>query len=72
VEDILQVDPRQQKAESASTCPNFARYLLIQRQKLLLPKVALFWADVDKAAAEHELAVVGGTVNTTGVGGLTL
>jgi FAD/FMN-containing dehydrogenase len=30
------------------------------------------WADVDKAAEEHGLAVVGGTVNTTGVGGLTL
>lgn len=30
------------------------------------------WADVDKAAEEHGLAVVGGTVNTTSVGGLTL
>jgi FAD/FMN-containing dehydrogenase len=30
------------------------------------------WSDVDKAAEEHGLAVVGGTVNTTGVGGLTL
>lgn len=30
------------------------------------------WADVDQAAAEHGLAAVGGTVNHTGVGGLTL
>lgn len=30
------------------------------------------WEDVDKAAAEHGLATVGGTVNQTGVGGLTL
>ena len=30
------------------------------------------WRDVDEAAAEHDLAMVGGTVNHTGVGGLTL
>ncbi|KAL2833892.1 hypothetical protein BDW59DRAFT_179512 [Aspergillus cavernicola] len=30
------------------------------------------WKDVDEAAAEHGLAAVGGTVNHTGVGGLTL
>lgn len=30
------------------------------------------WEDVDEAAAEHDLAMVGGTVNHTGVGGLTL
>lgn len=30
------------------------------------------WQDVDEAAAEHGLAMVGGTVNHTGVGGLTL
>ena len=30
------------------------------------------WADVNKAAEEHRLAVFGGTVNTTGVGGLNL
>ncbi|KAI9842636.1 MAG: hypothetical protein M1837_007003 [Sclerophora amabilis] len=30
------------------------------------------WEDVDKAAAQHGLATVGGTVNHTGIGGLTL
>lgn len=30
------------------------------------------WEDVDEAAAKHDLAMVGGTVNHTGVGGLTL
>lgn len=30
------------------------------------------WKDVDEAAGEHGLAAVGGTVNHTGVGGLTL
>ena len=30
------------------------------------------WKDVDYAAAEHSLATVGGTVNQTGIGGLTL
>ena len=30
------------------------------------------WQDVDETAAEHGLAMVGGTVNHTGVGGLTL
>ncbi|KAF2742533.1 Glucooligosaccharide oxidase [Sporormia fimetaria CBS 119925] len=30
------------------------------------------WKDVDEAAADHGMAMVGGTVNHTGVGGLTL
>ena len=30
------------------------------------------WADVDEAAGLHGLAAVGGTVNHTGIGGLTL
>ena len=42
------------------------------KAKIVVAEGGALWADVDKAAAEHELAVVGGTVNTTGVGGLTL
>ncbi|PQE29141.1 6-hydroxy-D-nicotine oxidase protein [Rutstroemia sp. NJR-2017a BBW] len=30
------------------------------------------WVDVDEAAAVHNLAAVGGTINHTGIGGLTL
>jgi FAD/FMN-containing dehydrogenase len=30
------------------------------------------WEQVDRAAAEHDVAMVGGTINHTGVGGLTL
>ncbi|KAF2443250.1 FAD-binding domain-containing protein [Karstenula rhodostoma CBS 690.94] len=30
------------------------------------------WKDVDEAAAPHKLAMIGGTINHTGVGGLTL
>jgi FAD/FMN-containing dehydrogenase len=30
------------------------------------------WADVDEVASKHNLAVVGGTINFVGVGGLTL
>jgi hypothetical protein len=30
------------------------------------------WSDVDYAAAEHGIATLGGTVNHTGIGGLTL
>lgn len=40
--------------------------------KTVMAQGGALWADVDKAAEEHDLAVVGGTVNTTGVGGLPL
>jgi FAD/FMN-containing dehydrogenase len=30
------------------------------------------WEDVDREAAKFDLATVGGTVNDTGIGGLTL
>jgi len=42
------------------------------KENIVIVEGGALWADVDKAAAEHGLAVVGGTVNTTGVGGLTL
>ncbi|KAF2659274.1 FAD-binding domain-containing protein [Lophiostoma macrostomum CBS 122681] len=40
--------------------------------KTITAQGGTIWADVDNAAAEHGLATVGGTVNHTGVGGLTL
>jgi len=40
--------------------------------KTITAQGGCLWADVDNAAAEHDLAAVGGTVNHTGIGGLTL
>lgn len=40
--------------------------------KTLRAQGGCIWEDVDNAAADHALAMVGGTVNHTGVGGLTL
>ncbi|KAF9887342.1 hypothetical protein FE257_010337 [Aspergillus nanangensis] len=40
--------------------------------KTLTVQGGAVWKDVDEAAAKHGLATVGGTVNHTGVGGLTL
>lgn len=41
-------------------------------RKILHVQGGALWKHVDEAAAEHGLATVGGTVNHTGVGGLTL
>ncbi|KAB8237538.1 hypothetical protein BDV23DRAFT_170489 [Aspergillus alliaceus] len=41
-------------------------------KKTLTVQGGAVWKDVDEAGAEHGLAAVGGTVNHTGVGGLTL
>lgn len=41
-------------------------------QKTITAQGGAIWADVDSAAGEHGLATVGGTVNHTGIGGLTL
>ncbi|KAK2791613.1 hypothetical protein FQN53_000006 [Emmonsiellopsis sp. PD_33] len=41
-------------------------------KKIITAQGGALWADVDTAAAEHGLATVGGTVNHTGIGGLTL
>ncbi|KIM94548.1 hypothetical protein OIDMADRAFT_135662 [Oidiodendron maius Zn] len=40
--------------------------------KTLRVQGGALWRDVDEAAAAHDLATVGGTINHTGVGGLTL
>ncbi|KAI5117034.1 hypothetical protein M0805_002250 [Coniferiporia weirii] len=42
------------------------------KEKLAYVGGGAIWETVDKAAIEHGLATVGGTVNHTGVGGLTL
>ncbi|KAJ5787887.1 FAD linked oxidase N-terminal [Penicillium paradoxum] len=41
-------------------------------QKTITAQGGATWEDVDEAGAAHGLAAVGGTVNHTGVGGLTL
>ncbi|KAB8071027.1 hypothetical protein BDV29DRAFT_179878 [Aspergillus leporis] len=43
-----------------------------QEKKTLTVQGGAVWKDVDEAGAEYGLAAVGGTVNHTGVGGLTL
>lgn len=40
--------------------------------KIIHVQGGCIWQDVDEAAAKYDLAMVGGTVNHTGVGGLTL
>ncbi|KAL8991966.1 MAG: hypothetical protein Q9169_007492, partial [Polycauliona sp. 2 TL-2023] len=40
--------------------------------KTITAEGGCLWADVDAAAAQHRLATVGGTINHTGIGGLTL
>lgn len=40
--------------------------------KTITAEGGCLWADVDSAAEKHGLAAVGGTVNHTGIGGLTL
>lgn len=40
--------------------------------RIITAEGGTIWEDVDLAAAKHGLATVGGTVNHTGVGGLTL
>lgn len=41
-------------------------------QKTIAAQGGTLWSDVDHVAGKHGLATVGGTVNHTGVGGLTL
>ncbi|KAL8695895.1 MAG: hypothetical protein Q9224_003092, partial [Gallowayella concinna] len=40
--------------------------------KTITAQGGCLWVDVDTAAGEHGLATVGGTINHTGIGGLTL
>ena len=39
---------------------------------LIVAQGGCVWADVDAAGAKHDLVTVGGTVNHTGIRGLTL
>lgn len=41
-------------------------------KKIVTAEGGALWCDIDVAAAEHGLATVGGTVNHTGIGGLTM
>ncbi|KAI0052752.1 FAD-binding domain-containing protein [Auriscalpium vulgare] len=50
----------------------FADVRVDAEEKLAYVGGGAVWKTVDKAAIEHGLATVGGTVNHTGVGGLTL
>ncbi|KAF3481869.1 uncharacterized protein GIQ15_04628 [Arthroderma uncinatum] len=43
-----------------------------EEHKTITAQGGCLWADVDEAGGKHGLATVGGTVNHTGVGGLTL
>lgn len=42
------------------------------KMKTITAQGGALWSDVDVAAGEHGLATVGGTINHTGIGGLTL
>ncbi|KAL1855523.1 hypothetical protein Plec18170_004243 [Paecilomyces lecythidis] len=48
------------------------RVAIDTEKKIIIAQGGALWEDVDDAAIEHGLATVGGTVNHTGVGGLTL
>jgi FAD/FMN-containing dehydrogenase len=49
------------------------RHVTVDTQaKTIKAEGGALWVDVDVEAAKHGLATVGGTVNHTGVGGLTL
>ncbi|KAL0577827.1 hypothetical protein V5O48_004155 [Marasmius crinis-equi] len=50
----------------------FRRVSVDAHSKLAFVEGGAVWKDVDEAVIEHGLAVVGGTVNHTGVAGLTL
>lgn len=43
-----------------------------ENKKTITAQGGALWSDVDTTAAKHGLATVGGTVNHTGIGGLTL
>ncbi|KAL1714455.1 hypothetical protein EV715DRAFT_295074 [Schizophyllum commune] len=54
-------------------CSRYLRYCHVDpTKKTARVGGGTLWADVDRAAYEHGLATVGGTVNDTGVAGLTL
>lgn len=48
------------------------RVVVDPERKTITAQGGTVWEDIDRAAAPYKLATVGGTVNHTGVGGLTL
>jgi len=53
VEDILQVDPRQQKGGICIDMSKLRKVSVDPKAKIVVAEGGALWADVDKAAAEH-------------------
>ncbi|KAF4630347.1 hypothetical protein G7Y89_g7794 [Cudoniella acicularis] len=51
---------------------NMRKVVVDPEEKTVTAQGGCLWSDVDSEAAKYDLACVGGTVNHTGVGGLTL
>jgi hypothetical protein len=55
-----QVDHPQLKAESASISPELHKVIVDTNTQTVTARGEALWADFNKAAEEHKLAVVGG------------
>ena len=72
VADTASPGMRWPMARSWSTCAIGATVTVDPATRIVRVEGGALWLDVDAAAWKHHLAVVGGTVVDTGVGGLTL